>query len=150
MNDRFGRAFATLVREVFPNYSFLSIYRYRVVRMNSGDNRVCLQPVAASLGLPDLLPVSIMPGVPGAKPELAEGSTVLVSFIEGDPKQPIVTHFASPDSGDFLPVSIALNASASVLIGDSPGMPVARMTDTVQVGPFVGAISSGSLKVRSS
>ena len=148
MNDRFGRAFATLVREVFPNYSFLSIYRYRVVRMNSGDNRVCLQPVAASLGLPDLLPVSIMPGVPGAKPELAEGSTVLVSFIEGDPKQPIVTHFASPDSGDFLPVSVALNASASVLLGDSPGLPVARQTDTIQAGPFMGAITSGSSKVR--
>ena len=147
--SRFDRAFAALVREVFPNYAFLSSYKYRVVQMNPGDNRVHLQSVRKDLGLPDVLPISIMPGIPGAKSALTEEAIVLVSFIEGDPTQPIVTHFSAPGEVGFVPVSLAINATASITLGEEPTFPVARVGDTVQAGPFVGVVTSGSAKVRS-
>lgn len=74
---------------------------------------------------------------------------MLVSFVEGDPTQPIITHFSAPGEIGFVPVSLALNASTSITLGEEPSFPVARVGDTVQLGPFVGVVTSGSAKVRS-
>lgn len=150
MIDQLKRAVEEVVRNVFPNLPFFGMYRYRVVVKNPGDERWILQCCSKQTGLPDAFPISIWQGVPGVKADLAQGSEVLLSFIEGDPTKPIVTHFCGPDMSGFVPVSLVLSAKTSVVLGDEPGMPVARMTDTVQMGPFVGVISSGSTKVRSS
>jgi hypothetical protein len=101
----------------------LAKYRYRVVRMN-GD-RVELQAVSKEAGLPDVMPVSMWPGVAGAHAELAPGAVVLVEFIEGDRALPIVTHFAGQDGTGFVPVSLALCGGTQA---------VARQGDLVQSG----------------
>lgn len=97
-------------------------YKYRVVRM-SGD-RVEMQSVRRVVGLPDLLPVSMWPGVAGAHAKLSPGAEVLVEFIEGDRAQPIVTHFAGKDGNGFVPVEITL--------GGDEGAPAARQGDAVE------------------
>lgn len=99
-------------------------YRYRVVAMR-GDGRVDLQAVRKAAGLPDVQPLSVWPGVAGADAELSAGAEVLVEFIEGDPTQPIVTHFAGVDGKGFLPVSLAFCGGVQA---------VARQGDLVQSG----------------
>jgi hypothetical protein len=99
-------------------------YRYRVVTMR-GDGRVELQAVRKAAGLPDVQPISMWPGVAGAHAELAQGAEVLVEFIEGDPTQPIITHFAGVDGAGFVPVSLAFCGSVQA---------AARQGDLVQSG----------------
>jgi hypothetical protein len=99
------------------------MYRYRVLRM-AGD-RVELQAVRKVAGLPDLIPVSMWPGVAGAHAELSPGAEVLVEFIEGDRTQPIVTHFAGKDGVGHVPVAL-------VLCGGTQA--AARQGDLVQCG----------------
>jgi hypothetical protein len=99
------------------------LYRYRVERM-SGD-RVELQVVKKSAGLPDVFPLSIWPGVAGVHAVLSPGAEVLVQFVEGSRAQPVVTHFAGKDGVGFTPVSLVL--------GGPSGGAAARMGDTVEV-----------------
>jgi len=110
------------------------LYRYRVVRM--AGERVELQAVRRIVGLPDLLPLSVWPGVAGAHAELAPAAEVLVGFIEGDRAQPIVVAFAGADGPGFVPVRLTL--------GGKEGAPVARQGDTVQLslttGMFAGML----------
>jgi hypothetical protein len=99
------------------------LYRYRVTRM-VGD-RVELQAVKRIVGLPDLLPLSMWPGIAGAHAELAPSAEVLVSFIEGDRAQPVVVHFAGKDGVGFVPEHLSL--------GGLDGAPAARNGDAVEV-----------------
>jgi len=111
-------------------------YRYRVVRM-AGD-RVELQAIRKIVGLPDLLPLSFMPGIPGAHAELAPGAEVLVAFVEGDRAQPVVLAFAGKDTAGFVPVSLTLGGAA--------GSPAARQGDMVEVtlppAAFAGTVNA--------
>lgn len=100
------------------------LYLYRVVAMAS-DNRVSLQAVHRSAGLPDIEPVPQWPGAPGIHTELAPGGEVLVAFIEGDRTRPAVTHYAGQGATGFVPTG--------VVIGGADGLPCARQTDTVEV-----------------
>jgi hypothetical protein len=108
-------ALRQLVREADPRRTFLGLYRYRVYKM-SGD-RVELQIVNRSTGLPDVLPISIMPGVAGASFDLTSGCVVLVQFVEGDPSLPVVTHLAKKGDSGFLPVMLALDATDTLSLG---------------------------------
>lgn len=98
-------------------------YRYRVVRM--AVDRVELQAVRRAVGLPDVLPVSMWPGIPGAYAQLTPGAEVLVEFVEGDRTMPIVTHFGGKGAPGFAPVSLTL--------GGESGSPAARQGDVVEV-----------------
>ena len=98
-------------------------YRYRVVRMST--DRVELQAVRQAAGLPDVMPVSMWPGIAGAHAELTPGAEVLVEFIEGDRTLPIVTHFAGKDGKGHVPVSLTLCGSEQA---------AARQGDLVQSG----------------
>lgn len=93
-------------------------YRYRVVQM-SGD-RVELQAVAAGLGLPDVLPISMRPGVAGAHAVLTGGGIVLVEFVEGDRTLPIVSAFAGKEDVGHAPASLTFDVTSTLLLG-SPG-----------------------------
>src|SRR5262249_31196172 len=106
LRDQLRDATQVIAREAFPRCDFLAKYRYRVVQMNPGDDRVQLQAVRKLAGLPDLLPVSILPGMAGLSAELKPGAIVLVEFIEGDPSLPIVTHFEAKGGARFLPASL--------------------------------------------
>jgi len=119
-------------------------YRYRVVAMRS-DGRVELQAVRKDAGLPDMQPIAQWPGVAGTHAELALGAECLVEFIEGDPTQPIVTHYAGKGGPGFVPVTLTL--------GGDIGAPCARQGDAVEVllppavfsGTISGAPASGVL-----
>lgn len=99
------------------------VWRYRVVRM-AGD-RVELQSVRSGAGLPDVLPVSVWPGVSGVHATLSPGTECLVQFVEGDRTMPVVTHFAGKDGVGFVPLSLTL--------GGPSGAPAARQGDPVEV-----------------
>src|SRR5262245_9931085 len=103
------RAFRALVAALTDKTAYHALVRYRVVKNVSG--RVELQALKKAGPWPDTLPISFQPGAPGVRgvPKLA--SIVLVSFIEGNPSLPVVTHFARPDDPAWLPISVALDAS---------------------------------------
>lgn len=99
------------------------IYRYRVTRM-IGD-RVELQAASTASGVPDLLLISMAPGVAGAHASLAPGSTAYVQFADGDRTQPLVTHFAGKDDQGHVPASLSLCGG---------GQRIGRQGDLVQSG----------------
>lgn len=114
--NRLQRVLTAIVAELLEPTRYYAHVRYRVVKVTAG--RLELQAVKKLRGYPDVLPVSMMCGMPGAKGEPTPGSFVLVVFIEGDPKLPVVTHFAAPNENAFLPVSTRLDATALVRIGE--------------------------------
>ena len=156
-----------VVLACIPTSPFWVPRRFRVLKMNTGDHRVELQAVTKALGLPDVLPVSVSPGMAGLEAKLTPGTIVVVQFVDGDPSLPIITHFASADDSGFLPVELFLDATLKVQVGQdtallelgknatvtriADGIPiaqgVARMGDTVQAGPFGGAVTGASAKV---
>jgi hypothetical protein len=85
------------------------------VRMSA--DRVELQIVNRALGLPDILPISQWPGAAGVWAQLQPGALVLVQFIDGDPSQPIVTHYEPKGGAGFRPVEMHLCAGST---GASP------------------------------
>lgn len=91
------------------------LFRYRVVRMSS--DRVELQAVRARPGLPDVLPISMWPGVAGAHAEPTPSAEVLVQFIEGDRTLPVVTHFAGKDGVGWAPVNLTIDVEALMKLG---------------------------------
>lgn len=143
-----------LVRELTAHTAYHAPVRYRVVQVGP-DGRLSLQIVRKASGFPDVLPVQLQAGMPGGKGKPALGSIVLVQFIEGDPTMPIVTHFARPDDAAFVPTEAALDASALLELGKSADtvkladgvLPVVRVGDAVQAGPFSGTAVGGSTKV---
>lgn len=110
------RAFRAIVRALTERTDYHALVRYRVVKNTAG--RVELQAVKKAGPWPDTLPVSLQPGAPGVKgvPKLA--AVVLVSFVEGDPSLPVVSHFARTDDPAWLPISVALDASTLVRVGE--------------------------------
>lgn len=150
--------------------SLPGVYRYRVATM-LGDGRCELQAVRAAAGLPDIKPVSQWPGVPGVAARCALGAEVLVQFIDADPTQPILTHYAGEQGAGFVPTSLSIEALTSLVLdavsvklgGASATQGVARLGDSVLVtlpytpqpapGPSVpfpvtGTITGGSTKVK--
>lgn len=90
-------------------------YRYRYVRPSV--DRVELQAVAAIAGLPDVLPVSMWPGVSGAHAKLAPGTIVLVEFIEGDRTMPIVVAFSGKDGTGHAPQELDFSVTTTMRLG---------------------------------
>lgn len=118
---------ASIVRGIVHRTTDLQLwghYKYRVVRM-LGDGRVDLQLVRAAPGLPDVATVSQWPGIPGAAPQLTPSAEVLLAFIDGDPTQPIITHYSGQGGAGFVP--------AQLVLGGDAGPPAARSGDAVEV-----------------
>lgn len=133
--DRAGRdhvlvgALRSLMREADPRRTFLGLYRYRVYKMQ-GD-RAELQIVKPRVGLPDVLPISIMPGLAGASAELTGGAVVLVQFIEGDPSLPVVTHASKKGDTGAIPQSLIIDSFGRLDIGESADVVNAGNADAV-------------------
>ncbi len=136
IHDRILRAFEALVDKFTERTRCHVQVRYRVVRAQ-GD-RYDLQAVRKG-EWPDLVPCAVMGGAAGYKANLALGSIVLVSFIEGDLTLPRITAFEEPGQPGFIPISIKISGDAG------PVPAAARVGDTVQgfmaVGPITGTIS---------
>ena len=95
-------------------------WRYRVISMSGA--RANLQAVRQTPGLPDLLPVTLIPGVAGFSQVLKPSVEVLVEFEEGDKTRPIIVGYTNGD------------VFVSLTIGDpSTALPAARQSDTVKV-----------------
>lgn len=90
------------------------LWQYRVIQ-RSGD-RLELQAVRAADGLPNVLPISIWPGVAGAFAEIAAGAEVLVQFVGGLRSFPIVTHACPKGAGGFVPFTLKLTADSSITV----------------------------------
>lgn len=156
-DTRLAGLFRALV-ERSTDGQLLGSYRYRVIRM-TGD-RVELQAVRKGAGLPDLLPVSMWPGVAGVHATLLPGAEVLVQFVEGNRTMPIITHFAGRDGTGFAPIELVIGGmvgAPSARAGDpvSVTMPPAAVTvagvviNVVYSSPVaVGTITGGSSRVR--
>lgn len=86
----------------------------RVIRVAS--DRVEVQPVRASMGLPEMLPISMWPGVAGIHATLTPGSEVLVQFVDGDRSQPVITHYVGKGGGGWVPVTIDIGENPTSFI----------------------------------
>jgi hypothetical protein len=127
----------TVVAALFPSLRFAGSFEYRIVSQSS--ERLNLQAVRVSAGMPDLARVRVRPGVPGIKADHKLGARVLVIFADNDPSRPAVVAFEDADGPGFEPVELNLcNGSLGV----------ARQTDAVIAGPFAGTITAGSSKVK--
>lgn len=137
--DRLGDAFRRLVAR--PRESRIwGLWRYRVSKMSGA--RVKLQAIAADAGLPDLAGgVDQVPGLAGAHAELTPGALVLVQFVEGDPRRPVVTQYAGRAGPGHVPTKLRLALS-------STGPKAARNGDAVEVvipsGTVIVSVSGGS------
>lgn len=151
----------------FSGRTYLRTYPYRYIS-DAGGGRLNLQAVDKSVGLPDVLPVTVWPGMAGLSATLTPSQTVRVAFLEGDPRQPIVVGFDAN-----LPSVVTIDATDTVNLGGEGGAPVARLGDAIicympptvpftgtvgglpAVGvltvatPLMGVIQGGSPKVRS-
>jgi hypothetical protein len=130
-------AYAKIFDALDPNRKYRASYECRVVAQ--AGNKFTLQPLRTKYGLPDLAQVPYRPGVGGIKCTVAPGSTVIVSFADGDPSRPYVSGFESPDSPGWNPIRIDFGAQ--------PGLGVAYQGSLVQAGPFAGTVTLGSTSV---
>jgi hypothetical protein len=110
-------ALRALFDQLDPDRKFRGISEYRVVTQEG--ERLNLQAVRVSTGMPDLSRVFVRPGVPGFKATHALGSRVLVAFADSDPGQPIVGGFEDAEGGGFAPPVLTAFA-ASILLGSAP------------------------------
>lgn len=109
-------AYAKLFELLDPGRKFRGVHEYRITTQSA--ERLNLQPVRVSRGMPPLKRVHVRPGVPGAKAEHSlDGARVLVVFIDEDPARPAVIGFEDAESGGFLPIELAFDATTFVDIG---------------------------------
>lgn len=82
-----------------PGRRFRGVTEYRVVTVDG--QRLNLQPVRVSSGMPDLRRVSVRTGVPGARGSVQLGSRVLVGFADSSPGRPYVAALEEWDGQGF-------------------------------------------------
>jgi len=111
---RLAMALRNLVREA-GRTDYLRVYRYRFIEERGGG--LALQAVDRALGFPDVIPAPVWTGVPGGTGKLAPSTEVLVEFVDGDPRQPIVRGFSTV----ALPLEATLDATTSVHVAPSAG-----------------------------
>lgn len=94
---------------------YLRTYRYRVYNL-SGD-RLNLQIVTPTTGVPDVLPIEVLHGMPGVRVKVQLGAEVLVVFAEGDPGLPRVVAWEGPRGQRWEPEQLELHAKEKVVVG---------------------------------
>lgn len=109
-------ALRKLLEQLDPNRKFRGVTEYRVVTQEG--ERLNLQPVRVSAGMPDLQRVSVRPGISGAKAKVMLGSRVIVGFVDADPSRPYVAQFEDADGNGFTPLLLEINASTFVKLAD--------------------------------
>lgn len=112
--DKLGDAFDALVDRAMARRIY-GPRKYRVVQMSS--DRVELQAVDRTAGLPDIRPISMWPGMAGLHAALTPGSLVLVQFVDGDRTQPVVTHFGGQGVNGWAPTELVLDATSLIKVG---------------------------------
>lgn len=117
------------MRQIFEQLDPYRRYRgfteYRVVTQEG--ERLNLQPIRVSTGMPELRRVYVRPGVSGCRATVKLGSRVLVAFADADPARPFVASFEDAEGEGFLPLVLKIDAT-EVLIGNGV-KPVAAAGD---------------------
>ncbi|HQY59797.1 MAG TPA: hypothetical protein PK141_00550 [Polyangiaceae bacterium] len=134
-SSRLLEAYGAILEQLDPDRRFRGQSEYRVTS-RSGD-RVGLEPVRVSTGMPELTRVVARPGLPGCKGGAAIGSRVLVAFADSSPARPYVCAYEDADGSGFVPTTLVLDASSSIKIGDGATKGVVRDGDDVCLGYFV-------------
>jgi hypothetical protein len=126
---RIARALRAIVRSTTAGRILGGPWRYRVARMIAGG-RAELEAVVRDASLPNIGPVSMWPGVAGASVELDVGAELLVDFIDGDRRQPIVRGFAPKGGAGHVPLALVLAAEETIrLMSSSAADGVAKSSE---------------------
>lgn len=154
------RALRAIVDQLDPDRKFRGLYEYRIVTQ-SGE-RLNLQAVRVSTGMPDLQRVYVRPGLPGCKAQHKLGARVLVGFVNADPTFPVVLSYEDAEGGGFLPTLLELAGGGSALgrVGDEITITQAQLNTAgaaagssavtlANPAGLKGTITSGSSKVTS-
>jgi len=141
--SRRSEALRRVVYALFPQLRWNGVYEYRIGLVQ--NDRLALQPVLTSLGLPILEQVKVRPGMAGLKCTPTLGSLCLVSFVNSDPSRPVVVSFDDAESSGFGTDKLEID-SDKVEIGGAPLRGVARLGDTV--GPYVITSASSTVEVK--
>lgn len=155
-------AWRAMFEQFDPDRRFRGLTEYRVATIEG--QRLNLQPVRASSGLPNLRRVSIWPGVGGAETTVQLGSRVLVGFVDSDPSRYFVSHFEAAGGAGFVPTSVSLLAggmlgnehvmtveACTVLLHNfafilaNLGLPAAWLVPGAIVGALNGAIAASAV-----
>lgn len=116
-NSRRLAAFRSIVDQIDPDRKFRGCFEYRVVSQTG--NRLNLQAIRVSTGMPDLLRVYVRPGTPGTKADHPLGARVIVGFVDNDPARPFVSNFEDADGSGFIPTTLSIEGG-QVLVGSAP------------------------------
>lgn len=130
------QAFRDLLNQLDPDRDFRAVWEYRVVTQ-SGD-RLNLQPVRASSGMPDLSRVPVRPGVAGAKSNVTLGSKVLVGFIDAQPSRPVVLAQEEVGAEGYKPILTTIDATTFVKLADGARLMPATGDLAGGIWPIVG------------
>lgn len=125
---RIAGLFRGIVNRITDGKLF-GLYEFRVVQL-SGD-RVELQVTEAALGLPNVLPVSMKPGVAGVHAKLIGGSLVLVQFVNGNRARPIITAFAGKDTTGHETDEWDLTVATKIRLGSSAATNKVALAPTI-------------------
>lgn len=101
-------AFRGIFDQLDPNRAFRGLTEYRVIEVNG--ERLDVEPVRVSTGMPVLRRVLARPGVPGCFGEPALLSRVLVAFANSEPGRPLVVAFEDAEGDGFQPTALSLLA----------------------------------------
>lgn len=123
---------------------YLRIYRYRFVQdtgpgPGGPPNRMALQAVTPTAGVPDLIPLAPWSGAPGISAELAPSQEVLVLFENADPSAPRIVCY----SLEGLPLKLTLDAQVELDLG--PTAPVVNLAGglaAVALAPGIATLTS--------
>ena len=137
---RLMSSMTNMVRELGKT-AYLSVYLYRIV-LEGSDGRLQLQAVNPTAGMPDTLPVSVWPGMPGDSATVQQGALVLVHFVSqqaGQPPLPVVIGF-SPQG---MPLKRVVDATVEVDIGPSaPFVAIAGGATPLVMAPWAASLAT--------
>ncbi|HEX8795449.1 MAG TPA: hypothetical protein VF765_31080 [Polyangiaceae bacterium] len=134
--SRLRAALSNFAREAV-SLKYLRTYEYRFVLPVAG--RLALQAVDASLGLPDVNPVSVTAGMAGLSCKPKPAQSVFVGFTAGDPTKPVVRAFDGT-----LPLEGTFDASVALhLAPTAPAVDIGQTAATVAIGPVPLPLASG-------
>lgn len=142
---RLERLFEAIVERIIAEKLF-GKYLYRVFSM-APDGRVNLQAIEQIRGLPDMLPVSQKPGIAGWHSELVPGAQLLVEFIAGDARRPIISGYAGKGEANATPVFVSFGegTAAAARVGSMVDVlipaPIA-FTGTINGAPATGVLAT--------
>ncbi len=145
---RLARAMASMAREAC-GVQYLKRWHYRIVLQNPANKRLSLQLVDLTGPAPALLAeIDPWPGLASSSHLFVPGTEVLVSFVDGDPAQPVVVGFAPsappPLETKIDAVRIALGTLAVAPVAKAPGTQAQISALTVAIGALAAYVAAAT------